>query len=71
MADNCTSDATQGCENSTLIASINACCSETNTNLEGINTKLTTINSTLSDCCTSINTKLDTVISLLTSILNK
>lgn len=67
----CSSNPTAGCDNSEIVAAINGCCDDTNTNLEAITAKLTTINQTQVDCCAMIETKFDSVISLLTVIANK
>ena len=62
----CTTDPTQGCDNSELVAAIDACCAETNTNLESIDAKL----ALQLLCCASTNTKLDEVIRLLGIIVD-
>lgn len=66
----CTSDPTQGCENSEIVAAIESCCTETNTNLSSISDKLTTINSTLVANNTAVQEKLTTIVELLTTIAN-
>ena len=67
----CTSDPTSGCDNSEIVGAIENCCSQTNTNLTSIISKLTAINTQQTDCCASITSKLDTVIDLLSIIANK
>lgn len=66
----CTSDPTQGCDNSEIVAAIESCCVETNANLSAISDKLTTINSTILACNTETQAKLTSIISLLTTIAN-
>lgn len=66
----CTSDPTGTCDNSEIIAAIESCCEETNTNLVSISGKLTTINSTLVANNTAIQAKLTTIVDLLTTIAN-
>jgi len=63
----CTTDPTQGCDNSELVAAIDACCAETNTNLELIDAKL----ALQLLCCASTNTKLDQVVNLLSIIAQR
>lgn len=67
----CNSDPTEGCENSAIVAAINACCSTQSALLTSMNTKLTTINTSINTCCETTNAKFDTMISLLTTIANK
>ena len=66
----CTSDPTQGCDNSEIVAAVESCCTETNTNLVNITNKLTTINSTLVANNTALQAKLTTIVELLTTIAN-
>lgn len=71
MSQNCSSDPTAGCENSAIVAAINACCSNQLSILSSIDTKLTTVNTSIVDCCENISTKNDRIIELLTVIANK
>ena len=66
----CTSDPTQGCENSEMVAAIESCCVETNGNLSSISDKLTVINSTILSCHTETMGKLTQIVNLLTTIAN-
>ncbi len=64
----CTSDPTSGCDNSEIVAAIESCCADTNTNLEAISAKLTTINATLVSNNTAVQLKLTQIVNLLTTI---
>ena len=70
MANPCSSDPSAGCDNSQLIAAINACCATTNANLTAINANLALIIAANAACCTQLNAKLDTVISLLQTVIS-
>lgn len=71
MATNCSSDPTAGCDNSSIVAAINSCCSSQSSILSEVSAKLTTINTTLTNCCEQIDTKNTRIIELLTIIANK
>lgn len=66
----CTSDPTGTCDNSEIVAAIESCCVETNTNLTSISGKLTTINNTLVSNNTAVQAKLTQIADLLTIIAN-
>ena len=68
---NCSSDPTEGCENSAIVAAINSCCSGQSAILSNINTGIATVNTSITNCCNTLSAKHDQIIALLTIIANK
>ena len=64
----CSSDPTSGCDNSEIVAAIDAQTTTLAALITAGNTTLTDIKTANADCCESINAKLQQEIDLLTNI---